>query len=401
DHDVLVEDGIITAVAEAGRVEVPDDAVVIDATGKFLLPGLVDMHVHFIDRRELVMYVAHGVTTVRNMGDFPDQDMDPASWAAHTYYESTPDVRDKVGSGEWLGPDMYLAGHLLDGPEATLPGGSLPIASLEAVAAAVEAEHDRGYDYIKVYDNLPPEFFWRVLEVAESLDMAVVGHAPLALSLSDILGSGMASNEHLTMFRSDPEAIVAMLDEIGPLTADSEIWNCPTLIGLSHAVDPASDEFEAFFAEPEWAYLDPATKQFVRSYLETAYYGVFPGDYLEIFFVPILAALIEAEARVIVGTDAPVAALPGVGMHQELELLVAAGMTAHEALRAATGDAALALDRADTFGTVEVGKRADLVLLGADPIADITNTRTIEGVMLRGRWMPRAELDALLAEPEP
>lgn len=399
DRSVVVEDGVITAIADASSVPIPNGAVVVDGSGEYLVPGLVDMHVHFVDPHELPMHVAYGVTTVRNMGDFPDEEIDPASWATNTYYNSTLEVRAQVEAGALLGPDMVLAGHLLDGPVATLPGGSVPLAGPEQVEAAVRAEHDRGYDYIKVYDGLPADSFARILEVAGSLDIPVVGHAPLALSFPEILASGLVSNEHLTMFRH-ADQILPMMDEIGTMTAKSGIWSCPTLVALGHALPPESEGFASFFAEPQWTYLSPQTQAFVHEYLGTAYYEVFPGEYMDVYFRPITTELVDAGARLLVGTDAPFGALPGIGLHQELEALVTAGMTPYQALRAATHDATAALEQRDRFGTIEVGQRADLVLLREDPLVDIRNTQSIDGVMLRGRWMPRGELDGLLASLE-
>src|SRR5690606_3857186 len=117
-------------------------------------------------------------------------------------------------------------------------------------------------------------------------------------------------------------------------------------------------------------------------------------EYLDVYFLPVMAALIESGARILVGTDAPVAALPGIGLHQELQFLVGAGMTPAAALRAATHDAAEALGVADR-GTIAPGQRADLLLLDADPLADIDNSRAIAGVLLHGQWLPAAELDAM------
>lgn len=393
-QDVVVRNDAIESITETGTSLLPPSATVVDGTGRYLLPGLIDMHVHFLDQNELTMFVANGVTTVRNLGDFPDPDHHPESWAAHTYYESTVEVREQVLSGEWLGPDMVLAGHILDGPEPTLPQGSFPIASIDEIPDVIAAEAAAGYDMIKVYDLVPADYFDVILEQAAQHEMPVVGHAPLALSFAEILASGLHSNEHLTMFRNYSE-IEPILGEVGPMVAESGIWNCPTLVAMSHAHPPGSDPFDAFFADPSWAYLSPETKKLVEDVLGGNHYEVYMGEFLDVYFLPLTSLLHQSGARLLLGTDAPFA-LPGFAVHEELAYLVSAGLTPYEALRTGTYNAAESLDRLDELGTVEAGKRADLVLLDENPLEDIAHTSEIAGVMLRGRWLPEHELDARL-----
>jgi imidazolonepropionase-like amidohydrolase len=395
DRTVVVEDGVITAIAPSSEPgAIPLGAEIVDGTGRYLIPGLIDMHVHFVDRNELDMFVAYGVTTVRNMGDFR-ADTAPGSWRNEVYYTSTVEVRERVRSGEWRGPDMILAGHLLDGPEATIEGGTTPIASVEDAAAMVRAEAEQGYDLIKVYDSIPREYLPVIVEAAALEGLPVVGHAPLAFSFSEILASGMYSNEHLTMFRRYEE-IAPIMGEVGNMVRESGIWSCPTLIGLSHGQRPGTDAFEVFFDEPEWRYLSPDTKEFVRAFLSDPNFEVFTGEYVDAYFLPLTSILAASGAPIIAGSDAPVAALPGIGLHQELDYLSRAGLSPYAALRAATHDAALALGRADTIGTIEVGRRADFVLLERDPLADLSATRAIDGVMLRGEWIDETGIASTL-----
>ncbi len=391
DQTVLVRDGLIARVGPASDVVVPEDAQRIDGRGElFLMPGLCDSHVHVIDPDEFVLYLANGVTTVRNMSGEPFH----LTW------------RRELAEGTRLGPTLVTTGPTLESRPSDASNVRVVTTRAEG-ERAVEDIVAQGYDLIKVYSGLEAEPYAGILDAAHRLGMKVVGHIPLSVGLEGVLAARQASIDHAeeylyTFFdHAGPEAI----PEAVRLTREAGAWLTPTLVTYA-TIGRQVEDAAALARRPEMRFVDPdvlarwQTQE--NGYLRRFSSADVPAFRARLAFLQeLVRRMHEAGVPLLAGTDAGIAfgvsfVLPGWSLHEELAQLVTCGLSPQAALRAATSDAAAFLNRAGEFGVVREGARADLLLLRADPSVDVANAATREGVMLRGRWMPSAELEALL-----
>lgn len=401
DLTVVVRGERIVAMGAADRTPVPRGARVVEGRGRYLIPGLVDAHVHLSNRADIdtaltAVLLAKGVTGAVDLGG-----MGLPGDSARLR------LRDAILAGRRAGPTLYLARAQVNDSTLTRAGG----------ARRVEEDHAAGYDLMKVYNKLSTEGYRGVVLRAHQLGMPVVGHVVRSAGLEGTLGSGQRGIVHLEEylyqyfgFRSSDTLEVqgekldtAAIPYLVRITADAGTYVTPTLTTYEGFIAHAED-LDGELARPEVRYIpaalyngnwipgknrrasqfsDPRRLKHLRAGL----------DYQRRMLLP----MHRAGVPLLVGTDAPVpGAVPGFSMHDELENFVELGVSPYEALVAATRSAAAYLGRED-FGTVEVGKRADLVLLEANPLEDIRNTRKIAGVMARGRWLDEADLRSLLA----
>ncbi|MCG8461970.1 MAG: amidohydrolase family protein [Holophagales bacterium] len=385
---VLVQDGRITAVGDPTEVEIPEDADRIDGGGRFLMPGLVDMHVHIFSEDELPLYLANGVTTVRNMW----------GWDLHLR------LRRQVSNGALEGPTIYTAGALLDGNPPQLRGSAVVETAMDA--ERVVAEQARaGYDFIKVYNGLSPKAYAAVVLAAREYELPVVGHVPSAVGLHGVLVAGQRSIEHLqgysTAAASETPATwasrleITKITKMAAATRRAGVWNTPTLNVLERG-DMSAKESEAFLSRPELRYLPSFYRRFCCGSANA------PEDDLpeeeralrraNRFLV--VKALHDAGAELLLGSDTGNRfVLPGYAIHDEIRLLVEAGLTPYQAIRAGTRNAAVFLGALADLGTIEVGKRADLILVGSNPLKDISTIHRPLGVMARGNWLSSEEIE--------
>lgn len=412
DQTVVVRGGKIVQVGPSREVSVPAGAVRVDARGKLLMPGLVDFHVHLRDPSELLSYLAHGVTSVVHVSG-------PTG--------NVPDVlalRARIAAGEVAGPTVYSTGRILDGAEPVFPGVSTAVATAREARAAVSEQHRAGVDFVKVYNNLEPDALRAVTAEAHRLGLAVVGHVPRrpsrALALQSALEARLdviAHSEELffTYFYGDADA---RLDRgLAPEPDRSKIpevvkWlrAAGTVVtpNLSFVAMTARqlESFDAVLADPEakhlepgvlemWREQNPARRRDLAKFVlrERAKYA---------FLLELVRALDAGGVPLLLGTDASAAGMfPGASAHLELAELVKAGLTPSRALAAGTSAPAAFIRRhvrgAEPFGEVAAGHRADLVLLDADPRADVGNMSRIAGVMARGRWWTAEELRRMRA----
>lgn len=398
NQTVLVRDGLIAEIGEQGAVNIPTAAQVIDGDGKYLMPGLADMHVHVKEENELLLFVAHGVTTVRDMWGttgmqlalgFPDQLA----------------MRTQTASGELMGPTIYTAGPLLEGDPPTSPLMTAYRTPEEAVAA-VRRQKAQGYDFIKIYDHISSETFDAIIKTADEVGLRVAGHVPKQVGLDRALAAGLHTIEHLSGYIDSDAADFLIPEEqlaqYAIMTSEAGAWNCPT-IGVYQMHAPA-DELPRLEQRPEMAYVSPRMK-ILWQYMfrpgamqNISYAGHYPTRINELN-MQMVRVLHEHDAKFILGTDTDNPYLvSGISLLDELDYLVAAGFTPYEAIAAGTRNAADALDRPDEFGTITVGKRADLLLLAANPLDNVRNVRQQEGVMVRGQWFPQADLQRMLDE---
>ncbi|MEO1510915.1 MAG: amidohydrolase family protein [Planctomycetota bacterium] len=416
DHTVLLREGKIAAVGPSDLVVPPDGAQVIDADGLWMIPGLSDMHVHWNGPHYGRVLVGHGVTNARNLWGFPGHiELREKALAA-------PDLDDPL-------PSLTTAGPIVDGDPPVWPG-STGVADTEAARAAVREQVAAGYDFIKVYSRLSREAFLAITDECAALGVRFGGHVPQSVSLEEALDAGMWSIEHLTEYQpalqgpgsplnqmDDSErrrlnywqhgvllaagVDDAMMAEVGRMTVASGVWNVPTLIVNRRLSASPETKAELMGAEP-MRYISPGVRSFWDPSNDFRLQNVDPADLKRAeenfgVYLRIVRGLHEAGVEFVAGSDTPNPfVFPGYSLHEELELLVEAGLSPYQAIRAATVNPSRMLKQKGEFGRVGPGHRGDLVLLRRNPLEDITATREIEGVVLRGEHFDRAALDAML-----
>jgi imidazolonepropionase-like amidohydrolase len=411
DVAVHVSAGNIVAI---GGGPGPDWATRIDGRGKFLIPALSEMHAHIPNdaaeaERVLFMYVANGIGTIRSMLG------DPSHFR----------LRDRVRKGEIVGPTMILSGPSFSG--ATAPTAS-------AAVARVEQEKKAGYDFLKIHPGVPRTAFDALAAAADKASIRFAGHVPLDVGLQRALQAKYWTIDHLDGYMEalagprgrDSENfgvnLMSRIDEsrIAALAADTKaagVWNVPTQILLENWYGP--DSPDVMQKRPEIQY---ASRSELRQWTETKRDNMaqYSGQDRARFIAVrrrLIKALQDAGAGLLLGSDAPqVWNVPGFSVHRELASYVAAGLTPYQALATGTRNVATLLGTlepiakrpgSDVFeytpatGTVRSGATADLVLLSANPLENIANATRIAGVMIRGRWIPKAEIDRRLADLRP
>jgi hypothetical protein len=428
---VLIDHEKIYAVGPDAALEIPAGAQVIDATGKFLIPGLADMHIHLMGAGEpagsrefiLPLLIANGITTVRDMGGDVAQ---------------LKKLKREIDSGDQPGPQIFFTGPYLDGNPPYFQPSIVVVTPAEA-DAAVRKLKSEGVDFIKVQSRLKPAAYFAIAEAAHKENIRFVGHVPDSISATQASDAGQASIEHLTgilLACSSREAELRQ-QQLNPpphketprqTSLRQRAWQQAVLNSYSH--EKAQQLFAKLLANHTWqvptlpllielAYLTPATDRasdpnlkYIPQNLQKIWKqgraeslaNKTPGDFL------LRAKLVEASLKavgdmhaagipIMAGTDSTAPNLvPGFALHDSLADLVRAGLTPMEALQAATSKPAEFLGRSSEQGSIAPGQRADLVLLDANPLADIHNTQKIQAAFLKGKYLDRAALDTLLAK---
>jgi imidazolonepropionase-like amidohydrolase len=420
DQTVIIAGDRIISVSDSAKSQLPKNARVIDATGQYLIPGLWDMHVHsafgdwFPGGRDIILplFVANGVTGVRDMGgDIPVL----LKW------------RKEITHGQIIGPRMIISGPMLD---AYLPNGKLRFPSSIAVAsptdaiAAVDSLKRQRVDFIKVQSVISHDSYLAAAAEAHKQGLPIVGHVPDKVRLKEVVRAGQKSIEHLMgifegcsteedKFISGEGNLKLLLatqdqqrcDALTKLLAENQVWQVPTLAwqrggtfldqrDLKH--QPLDKYVPAYWRDVTWRrFTDEMMPDLLRD----------PLALRQEYFtrnLQVVGALHHAGVPFMAGTDtAPgVYIMPGFSLHDELANFVEAGFTPMESLQTATSNPAKFLGMEDSMGSIDSGKNADLVLLKANPLEDIGNTRQITAVIARGRMFDRAALDRILIDVE-
>lgn len=398
---VVIEGGKIVALGEG--VAVPPGARRVDGRGRFLMPGLADMHVHLTREEDLRLFLANGVTTVRNMWGTPRT----LSWRA------------RIERGELPGPSIYTAGPIVDGPKVA-HDGSLVMRGPEDAGAVIALHKQHGYDFIKIYSRLPAPAFDALVAAAKVAGLPVAGHVPREVGMARMIDAGVASIEHLNSFddalQADGSPLAgkygggaqekkidhvdrAKIPALARRLHDHGVAFCPTR-NLLGQIAPAA-EIEQRLTRPEMAYVPGYERAVWTAEGEPAAEMRDRFDRTIALGDELIRAVRGVGGRLLVGTDTgnPLV-IPGYTLREELSLLIKAGLTPYEVLHAATAGAATFMGKGGEVGVVAVGQRADLLLLEGDPLADVANLARIAGVMARGRWYGAPELAALRADVE-
>lgn len=406
NQTVLIRAGRIAEIGDESKIKIPSEALRIDGRGKFLMPGIVDMHLHLppgegvnndLPSQQLRLLLANGVTTGRNMIGSP----------------SNLILRDKINKGEITGPQIFTSGPPLLGNN---------VASVEAAVKVVNDQKKAGYDLLKVHENLKPEIYDAIAKTANEIGIQFAGHVTSTVGLKRALSAKQTSIEHLDNYLQTavvaPNANVEITPsqivlgdtlkyidekkfaELARETKNSSVANTPTLTLFKIVVSDIKPE--EYLKWEEMQYVPAKMREnFAKQKTGTLNIPGSPEEKKRFIDVrnQLIRELYKAGAKIVVGPDSPQLFLvPGFATHRELQSLVEAGLSNYAVLEAATRNGAENLGMLKEFGTIEKGKRADLLLLNANPLESIGNAKRIAGVMARGKWMAKTDLQKMLED---
>ncbi len=410
----------ITATFDEPQLTNPEN---IDATGKFLIPGLWDMHVHWYDEDYLPLFIANGVTGIRMM------------WGVPEHHE----WRKEIEQGTLLGPRLYIASAIVDGPNPFWPGSVVASNAVDGRAAVKNAKAE-GADFVKVYSLLSRDTYFAIADEAKKERIPFAGHVTMSISAEEASNAGQMSIEHLDgILNACSTRQAELLKSAQQFLADRLATNDPTrffaedhreleLALDSYSADKAQALFATFSRNHTWqcptltvlrllaifdeSWTNDARLKYMPPDVRADWVGTDRHKHRSAEFQAFGKRLFKKELEltgemhragvdILAGTDTlnPFC-FPGFSLHDELELLVQAGLTPMEALQAATLSPARFMGREKESGTIEKGKLADLVLLDANPLDDIGNIRRINAVVCRGKLYSRPALDEMLHRAE-
>lgn len=387
DQTVVVDGGRIVAMGPVATTPVPAGALRIEGDGRFLMPGLAEMHGHIPPPQApaqhieavLFLYVANGITTVRGMLGHPGQ----------------LDLKARATRGEIVAPNLYLAGPSFSGQSVSSP---------EQADARVRQQAAEGWDLLKVHPGLTLEQYDAMARAARETGMRFGGHVPEAVGLRHAIEMGQETFDHIDGYEQELGTFEGALDETAlaelvEISREAGVWIVPTQVLWETLYGTAG--LDSLRTLPELRYAPPEQ---VRQWISIHEQRLAEPDFdlaesrrLIAARLRILEALHDGGVRILMGTDAPQQfSVPGFSLHREIRRMTQAGMSPYEVLVSGTRNVGEYFANEDDFGTVAPGKRADLVLLRANPLDDVGNVDSIEGVMVAGRWLARDEIDRRL-----
>ena len=427
DMTVIISGNKIISLGKTGKISIPEKANIINGKGKYLIPGLWDMHFHafqslFKSDYRFTLCIANGVTGLREMWTHMDEMQQVNLWRKQ-FYEQPGTI-----------PRFGAAGTMIDGVPSVWEGSDTATTA-ESARLLVRKIKESGSEFVKVYDNLPRTAYFALADECKKQNIPFAGHVPGFILLKEAADAGQQSIEHLTglhpsFYHTCPldEVIKALPGEIAagspyvPLMqqglelcdeqkalaifrhlAEKQVWQCPTLVAL-RATRPFDEN--VLFNDPRMKYISLPERQRweTRTGARLKARTQEQKDKEKIFLekaMAVISQMKKAGIQFLAGVDVPNHYLyPGFSLHEELALLVEAGLTPMEALQAATINPAKFLGITDSLGTIEKGKIADLVLLDANPLTDIHNTQMINAVFVNGKYLPKEILKQMLQEVE-
>lgn len=395
NQTVVIKDDRILEIQNFDRISLSEGSTIINGEGKFLIPGLAEMHGHvppsnpppnaprYITKEyvenTLFLYTATGVTTVRGMLGWPDQ----------------LQLKEKIESKELNGPHLYLAGPSFNGNSINSP---------EHAAERVKEQVDEGWDLLKIHPGLSLLEYDALVNTAKELGITYGGHVPSDVGIVHALESGQKSIDHmdgyLAYINSYPDSLKdEKIDEIIELTKESGTWVVPTL-ALWETIIGAAD-YDKMQNYDELKYiprnLESGYNSWAKRKLESPNTNIEEAKKQAELRKKILLKMSENGVNILMGTDAPqLYSVPGFSIYREIKLMSDAGMSPYDILNSATNNVGKYFENKDNFGTITKGFRADLVLLDKNPIDDINNLKAISGVMVGGSWMSKDEINQKL-----
>ncbi|OEK03376.1 amidohydrolase [Roseivirga sp. 4D4] len=404
NQTVLIKQGKIFAIGSSEDISADLAGTVVDGTGKYLMPGLAEMHAHIPGNRDmdllqetLFLYLSNGITTIRGMLGQP-------------YHI---ELRDKVISGEILGPRIYTSGPSINGNS---------VRSVEEAQTKVRAQKEAGYDFLKMHPGLTRVNFDAVVTTANEVGIPFAGHVSTGVGVRRALEAKYASIDHVdgyiegmvpSSIRVNPNAngffgvnftdIVDtdISEELVKLTLENDVWIVPTQAMMERWIGPEDPEVIA--KNPEMKYMNPRTlNNWVRTKKGIIGAPNYKGDQALKFNQirrDIIKQMHEAGVKILLGSDAPqVFNVPGFSIQRELDAMVRSGLTPYEALYAGTANPAVFFGDPGKYGTIVIGADADLILVDQNPLENIANMRQQSGVMVRGKWLPSREIELSLEQ---
>lgn len=402
---VVVTDGRITSVLPSDQVDTSAFAEIIDGKGRYLLPGLAEMHAHIPhpsdageDRIEetLFLYLSNGVTTIRGM-------------LGHPYHL---ELREAVAEGTVLGPRIYTSGPSLNGGTVRTP---------EEARTQVRAQREAGYDFLKIHPGIQRAVFDTLVATANAVGIDFAGHVPVDVGIRHALESRYAGIDHVDGYLEGlvPESAgvepgengffgynfaplvdLDLLPQLIQLTKDNGVWIVTTESLFTRWASP--EPAEVYLQQPEMKYMPGGT---LYSWRQNKTNLISADNYTREQWEEMMATRREIIRRLndtgllLLGSDAPqVFNVPGFSIHREIDALQEAGLSAYDILRMGTVHPARFFGQEGEFGTIEPGASADLMLVAGNPLEDLDHLQNPTGVLIRGRWLDRAFLDRALRE---
>lgn len=384
DYTVVVSSGRIVDMGPSASVDPPADALVIDAGGKYLMPGLAEMHGHMpggnIEEAVMFLYVANGVTTVRGM---LGQDGHLA-------------LRTRANAGEIVAPTLYMAGPSFNDGSVNSPADA---------EDQVRRQKREGWDLLKIHPGPTLDEYDAMAVTAQEVGIRFAGHVPADVGLEHAILMGQETFDHLDGYIEFLDAFEGEIDDdrleyIVQLTRDAGAWVVPTMVLWEVGIIGRGDAAE-MARYPEMRYWPGFQVEGWEGRQRAAASRTSPGRAAQWAANRnrVLKALSDGGAGILLGTDSPqIFSVPGFSIHREMKAMADAGMTAWEILLSGTRNVGEYFQGRDSFGTVAIGRRADLLLLNANPLSDVANVADRAGVMFRGRWLPEEEIQRRLEE---
>ena len=395
---VLIENGRISAILDDAKIKFGPNTQVIDGTGKYIIHGLAEMHGHvppthppanapaYFDeeyvKSTLFLYVSAGITTVRGM----------------LGYDRQLELKDKVASGEYIGPNLYLAGPSFNGNSVDSPSQAQD---------KVKQQVEEGWDLLKIHPGLTLNEYNAMAEAANEMGIRFGGHVPEDVGIERALEAGQETMDHIDGYVAYLQAyegaeLESRMAEIIQKSVEAGVWMVPTQ-ALWETIIGAGD-YEKMMAYDELKYIPQAVRNNYNAFVQNNVYNnanlnIEEAKEHHSLRQRLLGEMNKAGVNILMGTDAPqLFSVPGFSIHRELPYMKDAGMSNYEILYSGTTAVGEYFSNEDNFGTIEEGMRADLILMEDNPLRDLDAIRDHSGVMVNGNWLSREMIDEKLTE---
>jgi len=387
---IIIRNNHIESINNDDKVQIPSSSTIIEANGKFLIPGLIDMHMHCYQflpignfKNEGKLLLLNGVTTIRSMWGYHLGPLHPVIKA-----------KEKTKNNTLSYPDIYTAGQILENKPAIFKNISTIVESEIKAKKIIIKEKLKGYNFIKVYHTLKKENYKYIAKYANENNVKFIGHLPKCVNIKEAIKYGQHSLEHLAGYINLFEKIKldkSKFKEQIIITSDSEIWNCPTLVVIEKYFP--IKKVDEYINTEGIEYLSPKIIEQSKKIINKArnFLATTESDYNAI--KELVFNLYNSGAKMVIGTDSnnPLV-IPGFSMHQEMENMNLCGISNYDVLKMATINAARCLGKENEIGTIQEGKKANIVLLNKNPLENIKNVKSIEKVFLRGNIFDRKSI---------